>query len=295
MTIDAHTHVWENWPYQPPVSDSATRSRAEQLLFQMDRNDVERAVIVCARIGDNPNNVDYALDASARHPGRFVVFPDIECRWAPDFRAPGAVRRLEQALSRWDFAGFTLYLEESEDGHWLTGPEGLPFMQLAAERSLLVSLSALPHQLDAVAALADRLPTLRILLHHLAHVGDRYAQSLNSCAQAITLAKRANVHLKYSGMGNVTLPTHEFPFPHAQAWWEPMLAAFGPDRIVWGSDYPVSSQYMTYAQTLSMLRRHGPFPVSTHKSILHDNMNRLLRRGTSSATPATGSNTGLRR
>lgn len=277
MTIDAHTHIWENWPYLPPVPDPGTRARAEQLLFQMDQNDVAQAIVICARIGDNPGNVDYAFDAAARHPGRLVVFPDLECRWATNFRMPGAVQRLEQALARWDFVGFTLYLGADEDGHWLTGQEGLLFMQLAADRSLLLSLSALPHQLAAVGALAARLPSLQILLHHLAHIGDRHAGSTPSEAAAVSLAEHANIHLKYSGMGNVTLPPHEFPYMDARHQWEAMLAAFGSGRIVWGSDHPVSNRYMTYGQTLSMLERHSPFPASVHNNILHDNMRRLLR------------------
>ena len=280
MTIDAHTHIWESWPYQPPVPDPQTRSRAEQLLFEMDQNDVERAVIICARIGDNPRNVDYAFEVAARYPGRLVVFPDLECRWAPDFRTPGAVQRLEQAMARWDLVCFTLYLDATEDGSWLTGPEGLPFLERAADRSLLLSLSALPHQMAAVGELADKLPGLQILLHHLAHLGDRHATSVDSDTAVIALANHANIHLKYSGMGNIMLPPHEFPYPDAQPRWVPMLMAFGPERIVWGSDYPVSRRYMTYRQTVSMLERHSPFPASTHQAILNDNMDRLLRGAT---------------
>lgn len=276
MRIDAHAHIWETWPYQPAVPDPATRARAEQLLFQMDRNDVERAVVICARIGDNPDNVDYAFNTALRHPDRLVVFPDLECCWSPDFRTPGAARRLEQALDRWEFVGFALYLDPLEDGTWLTGNEGLPFMQLADEQSLIVSLSAVPHQLSAVAALASRLPSLQILLHHLGHVGDRHASHPDPAASVIALADHANIHVKYSGMGNVTLPGHEFPYPDARPLWTPMLEAFGPHRIVWGSDHPVSSRHMTYAQTLSMLERHSPFPASTHNAILHNTMNRLL-------------------
>ena len=31
MIVDAHCHVWERWPYQPPVPDPDARARAEQL------------------------------------------------------------------------------------------------------------------------------------------------------------------------------------------------------------------------------------------------------------------------
>lgn len=115
MIIDAHCHAWETWPYQPPVPDPA-RGRVEQLLHEMDSNGVERAVIICARIGDNPGNVDYAMDAARRWPGRLTVFPDLESRWSPDYRTPGASQRLREALRRWQFAGLTMYLAESEDG-----------------------------------------------------------------------------------------------------------------------------------------------------------------------------------
>ncbi|MET3926962.1 amidohydrolase family protein [Devosia sp. 2618] len=277
MTIDAHTHIWERWPYQPEVPDAETRGCAEQLLFEMDQHAVEKAVVICARIGGNPDNVDYAFDAATRHPRRLIVFPDLECRWASDFRKPGAVQRLEQALGRWDFVGFTHYLDPSEDGSWLTGPEGLPFMQLASDRSLLLSLSALPHQMAAIGALAARLPNLQILLHHLAHIGDRHTNNAEDGAAIVALSGYANIHLKYSGMGNITSPQHEFPYSDMQPCWSPILAAFGAERIVWGSDYPVSRRYMTYRQTQSMLERHSPFPASTHQDILKDNMDRLLR------------------
>ena len=129
MITDAHCHVWEKWPYTPAVPDPTSRASIEQLLFEMDSNGVDNAVIICARIGDNPRNVDYAVDAAARYPGRLVVFPDLECKWSADFRAAGAVDRLQTSLERWDFVGFTMYLDESEDGSWLTSAEGLAFSQ----------------------------------------------------------------------------------------------------------------------------------------------------------------------
>ena len=46
MIIDGHCHIWENWPYQPPVPDESLRARAEQLLYEMDRAGVERAAVI---------------------------------------------------------------------------------------------------------------------------------------------------------------------------------------------------------------------------------------------------------
>ena len=46
MIIDCHTHTWEYWPYNPPVPDHESRGRVEQLLWEMDRNQVDQAVLV---------------------------------------------------------------------------------------------------------------------------------------------------------------------------------------------------------------------------------------------------------
>jgi predicted TIM-barrel fold metal-dependent hydrolase len=154
VIFDGHCHIWENWPYQPPPPDVASRARAEQLLYEMDANGVECAIVICARLGDNAGNVDYAFEAAQRHRGRLIVFPDLECKWAADYSTPCARDRLADALGRWQFAGFTTYLDEAEDGSWLTSDEGLAFFALAAERKLIASLSVIPHQAPAVTALA---------------------------------------------------------------------------------------------------------------------------------------------
>ena len=75
MIVDAHCHVWERWPYQPPVPDSETRARAEQLLFEMDQNGVSKAVLIAAAIGDNPDSNGYVARVAAAHPGRFARWP----------------------------------------------------------------------------------------------------------------------------------------------------------------------------------------------------------------------------
>ncbi|WP_028035788.1 amidohydrolase [Chelativorans sp. J32] len=277
MIIDGHCHIWESWPYEPPVPDPATRARVEQLLFEMDRNGVDRAVIICAAIGDNPHNTDYAFEAAERHRGRLVVFPDIDCRWAPEFRKPGAPARLERALSRWSFVGFTHYLAEEEDGAWLTSEEGMAFFGLAAERSLVVSLSVMPHQMPPVRALARTFPALTIICHHHAFLGPRSEGTPHALAEVLTAAEEPNILVKCSGFGNVAAPSDEYPYTRLQ--WIPhaLKAAFGADRLIWGSDYPVCTRHMTYRQALSVLRRHGPFCEDELSKALGDNMSAVLR------------------
>lgn len=276
MIVDGHCHVWETWPYQPPVPDPHGRGRVEQLLYEMDTNGVDHAVVICAGIGENSANADYAFDAARRYPGRLTVFPDLECRWQQTYQTPGAAQRLRDAMRRWSFRGFTLYLTEAEDGSWLVGDEGLAFFRLASEHRLLASLSVLPRQVPHVVALARKLPELTILLHHFAFLGPRSGTGPESAGDVLDAAAAPNIVVKYSGMGNVADPGQEFPYPELR-WIPKMLGeAFGPDRLVWGSDYPVSRRHMTYAQTLSLLRRHGPFSAEGRAAVLGGTMRRLL-------------------
>lgn len=278
MIVDAHCHVWVNWPYQPAVPDGSSRARAEQVLFEMDANGVEQAVIICAAIGDNPRNVDYAFAASERHPGRFVVFPDLECRWSPAYRTPGAVQRLENALAQWHFAGFTVYLAEDEDGGWLTGEEGSAFFELAARRRLILSLSAMPHQMPAVSRLAAAQPTLPILCHHHAFLGPRTEATPDALALVTAAAAQRNIFIKVSGMGNVAAVDDEYPYERLSWIPQSLRQAYGPDRLIWGSDYPVSRRHMTYRQTLAMTTRHGPFSAEEQAAVLGGTMAKLLAR-----------------
>lgn len=276
MIIDGHCHVWENWPYQPGGPLAAGRGRAEELLYEMDAHGVERAVIIAARIGDNPGNVDYALGMAAAHPGRFIVFPDIDCRWSADYHAPGAAGRLMEALARWDCVGFTHYLDEADDGSWLTTPEGLAFFGVAAARRQIVSLSVLPHQVASVIALAGHYPDLPILLHHFAFLGPRTAGTVGAREMVLAAVACPNIHIKFSGLGNVAAPGQDYPYADLRWVTGPLAEAFGPGRMIWGSDYPVSRRHMTYTQSLSLLTRHGPFAADDLPTVLGGNLARLL-------------------
>ncbi len=83
MILDAHCHTWARWPYQPAVPDPDSRGAAANLVWEMDRAGVERAVIICAAIGENADNNDYAAAQAGRFDGRLVPFADIDSRWAP--------------------------------------------------------------------------------------------------------------------------------------------------------------------------------------------------------------------
>lgn len=275
MIVDAHCHVWRRWPYEPAVPDPKSRARAEQLLWHMDQNGVDHAVVIAAAIGGNDDNAADAFAAAAAD-GRLTVFPDLECRWAPSYRTPGAAGRLAAAMDRWPLKGFTTYLEEAEDGTWMLESEGEAFFARAEEAGLIASLSLMPHQMPALAEMAARHPALKILLHHQMFFGPRSRTGPADLALADKVAAASpSVFVKISGPGNVAAPGEEYPYPDLAWIGEGLLARFGSERLLWGSDFPVSTRHITYRQSLDYVRRHAPEGADLG-AILGGNAARLL-------------------
>ena len=179
VIFDSHCHAWRAWPYDSAVPDPGHRGSIESLLYEMDRHGVERAMVVCARIGDdvgpawsNEDNNSYVDAAVRRFPDRLSMVADVDCTWRPEYHTAGAAARLQQAIDRYDLVGFTHYVRLPEDG-WFDSEDGRAFFDVAAANNLLASIAAAPAWQPAVHRLAQRYPDLPILLHHRANYGCR--------------------------------------------------------------------------------------------------------------------------
>ena len=70
------------------MPDHNSRGRVEQLLWEMDRHGVDKAVLVCARIEHNPHNNDYVAEQIRTYPDRLVQFADVDCSWSEEYHTP---------------------------------------------------------------------------------------------------------------------------------------------------------------------------------------------------------------
>ena len=109
MMFDSHCHAWRTWPYDEGLPDRAHRGSAEALLWEMDANGVERAAVVCARMGRdagptfaNDDNNDYVAAAVAAHPDRLMMIADVDGLWCPEeYHVAGAACRSRPAAERY--------------------------------------------------------------------------------------------------------------------------------------------------------------------------------------------------
>jgi L-fuconolactonase len=231
--IDTHCHAAPVW-YEP----------VESLVYQMDQNSVEQAVLVQIRgYFDN----EYQFECEKRYPGRFVsvVLVDVQ---RPD--APDQLERLAVRGAR----GVRLAPDDRSPG-----ADPLAIWRKAAELGLSVSCGGASEGFAAAdfAQLVATFPTLPIIVEHLASfkatAGELPADTIRRPVWA--LAHYPNVYMKIHGLGEIcrrNLPvTEPFPFdPTGLTILREAYAAFGADRLMWGSDFPPVSGREGYAAAL---------------------------------------------
>ncbi len=234
VVVDSHCHVSDCW-YEP----------VESLLNQMDRNGVAHAILI--QMMGQTNNA-YQSACVRKYPGRFasVVIVDTD---RPD--APATLARLAEEGA----SGVRLRATTRSPG-----ADPLAIWRAAARLGLAVSCggSAAEFASDEFAALAARLPDLKIVVEHLGSVNHPVDAAQEELRQTVFgLARFPNVYIKIHGLGEFcrrALPVTE-PFPFERPI-PPLLDqacdAFGPTRVMWGSDYPPVSGREGYRLALRL-------------------------------------------
>ena len=55
-------------------------------------------MLVCARIGHNPDNNEYGAECAKKYPDRLIQFADVDCSWSDTYHVTGAAERLAEAV-----------------------------------------------------------------------------------------------------------------------------------------------------------------------------------------------------
>ena len=142
-------------------------------------------------------------------------------------------------------------LAEADRG-WLAQPAVLRGLQALAAAGLSFDIVTLPHQLPAAVTAARSVPELTMVLDHLGSppVGSGQDGEDGPWAAAIrALAALPNVTCKLSGAHGTSADARDLR-PYYQA----VLKAFGPDRLMFGSDWPVSTIAAPYGQVCALYR-----------------------------------------
>ena len=252
MRIDAHQHFWHYSANEYPWIGAGMERLARDYLPadlapHLAAVGLSGSVAVQAR--QSLAETRWLLDLAAANPlVRGVV------GWV-NLRSDGVADELAEFSSHPKFVGVRHVVQDEPDPRFLLGDTLIRGLRHLAPLSLTYDLLLYPHQLPAAAELAALLPEQPLVLDHLAkpRVRDGVATALEPWRREIrALARHANVSCKLSGL--VTEAAwqgwrREDFTPYLEA----ALDAFGPDRLMFGSDWPVCLLAAEYADVASLV------------------------------------------
>ena len=149
-------------------------------------------------------------------------------------------------------------------------------LRVMTERGLVFDLDCEWMNMPAGTALARRHPELNIVLEHIGFPRARDDEYFANWKRSLTeLASAPNVTVKISGLA-MTDP--RFTKDSLRRWVDGCVDAFGPDRCVLGSNWPVDRLYSSYDVIMDLYREYiAGLSESEQAKILHENAARLYQ------------------
>ena len=162
-------------------------------------------------------------------------------------------------LARWanypKLVGIRHQVQDEPDEQFLLRPEFLRGVKALREFDLTYDLLITERQLPAAISFVAYLPDTKIVLDHLAK--PPIAQhELSSWQENIrSLAQYPNVYCKLSGMVTEA-DWQQWSYEDLVPYLEVVVEAFGTDRLMFGSDWPVCTLAGTYTEVISIVNRY---------------------------------------
>jgi L-fuconolactonase len=150
-----------------------------------------------------------------------------------------------------------------------------------AQQRWLVSVNSRGEHWAAWLPVLERQPDLRLLVSHLGlppavSTAPPEATARQVLQEVLALARYSGVHVKLSGFYALTQPGYDYPHQAAWPYVEVLLAAFGSTRLLWGSDFSPSLEWLSFPQTFGLFEAMPFLSDSDLKRIEGGNLLALL-------------------
>jgi L-fuconolactonase len=242
VLIDAHQHFWrigENdcaWP-TPGLAAIHRDFGPEDLKAVGASVGLTGSVLVQSQPSDR--DTDWLLEVADAEPLVLAVVG-----WT-DLAAPDARSRIAALARRPKLRGLRPMLQTLSDDTWVLQPALAPAIEAMIDHGLSFDALVLPRHLPHLLVFAQRWPDLSIVIDHGAKPAIAAGTLEPWRTDIAALAANSNVFCKLSGLLTEAAPGQS---PTALApYVAHLVQAFGPARLMWGSDWPVLDLAGDYA------------------------------------------------
>lgn len=241
MTIDAHVHIWDldsggyDWP-DASVPQIHRTMTVDDLAPDLDRFGIEGVVLVQA--ADTAADTAHMLEVAASDPRvRGVV------GWADLSADPAVFGEAFDALRRHSrIVGLRNLMHVKGVARWILGDRQLANVGRVAASGLPLDVVTSAHaELADVVGVMERVPDVRVVVDHLGKppVGGSDSARREWRAVLGDIASERTATAKISGLSSSVGPLDAWTPEQVRPFIEDALAMFGPDRLMYGGDWPV--------------------------------------------------------
>lgn len=243
MRIDAHQHFWSlargDYGWLAPALGPIYRDFGPaDLALLLAAHRIEHTILVQA--APTEAETAYLLEIAAKTP--FVAGV---VGWT-DFDAPDVAERIATLAADPLLVGLRPMVQDIADDNWLARPELAPAFEAMIANGLVFDALLKPRHIPATLTVLERHPELACVIDHGAKP-DLVSGDLTAWRDGMSaLAQHPRLTCKLSGL--VTEAGPDWTLETLQPVVTHLLATFGPDRLIFGSDWPVVTLRASYAQ-----------------------------------------------
>ena len=251
MRIDSHQHFWalERGDYgwlKPELKLLYKDFAPADLQPLLKSQKIDGTILVQA--APTLAETHYMLElANANDFIKGVVgWVDFESRDAPD--------TIAELASVPKLVGLRPMIHDIENDDWMLGEQLDPAFDAIIKHNLVFDALTFPRHLDRLKQLLARYPELKVVIDHGSKPDIELAHFDDWAEQMASIAASSSASVKLSGL--VTEAGNNWSVQSVKPYVDHLLTVFGPQRVIWGSDWPVcllASSYQRWCEATDEL------------------------------------------
>jgi L-fuconolactonase len=284
MHIDAHQHFWQYNPQRDTwITDEMSVLKRDllppDLVPELRKNDMDGCVTV--QVDQSEQETVALLQLADRCPEIKGVVGWVNL-CAPDLR-----QRLKHFSQFEQLRGFRHIVQAETDDRYMLREDFMAGIAGLDEFNFTYDILIYPKQLPAALELVNRFPTQRFVIDHMAKPLIRSRITEPWAEQMREIGQNRNVHCKISGL-ITEADWHNWNESDLRPYLDVVFEAFGPDRLMFGSDWPVCLLAGNYARVREVVMNYiRDLPANQQENVLGWNAIRFYGLKVRRHEPAT--------
>ena len=267
MVLDSHQHFWKYDPHRDSWIDENMKTLRRDFLPKdldpiLEKNGINGCIAVQA--DQSEHETEFLLSLTKNN-----SFIKGVVGWV-DLRADNIEERLAHYSSNNLLKGVR-HIVQAEPDDFMLGEKFKYGISLLTQFGLTYDILVLPPQLPATIQFVNKFPSQKFVIDHMAKPNIKKGEMVAWKNNMEELAKSPNIYCKISGLVTEAdwknCKKEDFS-PYLDL----IFKAFGVDRIMFGSDWPVCKLAAEYRQQLEIIESYiSSFSSEDKKKIMGEN------------------------